>query len=103
MSINDAKQSFEPQIEYLESDMEENNYDYLEIVVPCSLYHKVRHIDLQLFIDLWIGEKALYDHQICDNHLYDYKSITKLVGSMSLNRDLRFVKILEDHFKEDVL
>lgn len=97
MSINDAKQSnyIATQVTYFEND----NFDYIEIVVPDTLYNEVRKVDLNKFIDLWIGESSLYNHEIEDNHIYNYKSIAKVVSSLCMKKDLTFVQLLEDYYK----
>ena len=100
MSINDAKQSgyVATQITYFEND----NFDYIEIVVPNTLYNEVRKVDLNRFIDLWIGESKLYNHHIEDNTLFNYKSIAKVVSSLCMKKDLKFVQVLEDYYKENI-
>lgn len=104
MSVNDAKQSrfVAIQLDFFENnseDIEENNFDYYEIIVPDSLYSNVRQVDLNKFIELWLGTSSLFHHNIQDDHKYNYISITKIIGSMCMNKELKFVQILEDYYK----
>ena len=104
MSINDAKQSdfIAVQLEYFVNDadnIENNDYDYYEVIVPDSLYNNVRQIDLDKFIDLWLGKSSLFEHHIEDEHKYNYKSIAKLTGSLCMKKELKFVEILDDYYR----
>ena len=81
-------------MEYFVNDVdniENNDYDYYEIIVPDSLYNNVRQIDVDKFIDLWLGKSSLFEHHIEEEHKYNYKSIAKLTCSLCMKKELKFL------------
>ena len=69
-----------------------------QIRIPSSLYKGIRYIDLVYFIDLWKGKESLTEYSIIHNKNHNLKSIKKLCDSLTLNKELYFVKKLMNLF-----
>ena len=69
---------------------------YFEVIIPDTLYHGIRYVDIEHFIRLWEGSRTFYEHE---KDKYCYQSLAILCASLLVNQKYYFVQWLEKRYE----
>ena len=74
---------------------EDRKIMYFEI--PFNFYKTLREVDIDWFIELWLGTSYWHDQRV-NRNIFNLPQIAHLSRILLLNQDFQFIKILDSNY-----